>query len=185
MGIKWCCRTSCISFSAGSMWNSFWELTKLSLLIGRHIISCSASKRLNLLSYLNLLPLNQMTQYLTDILLQYRNGFEKVNLYCTMLSDKWSANFFQGITNTIGAIPGIVGVALTGYLLDLTDSWSVSSLSFTTNITIRHLLFSLSVSFLIGDCITQMSLFAPSIFFYLTGTVVWLAFASSKPQNFS
>ncbi|KAJ6699871.1 SOLUTE CARRIER FAMILY 17 [Salix purpurea] len=50
--------------------------------------------------------------------------------------------------------PGIVGVALTGYLLDTTHSWSIS-------------------------------LFAPSIFFYLTGTIVWLAFASSKPQNFS
>ncbi|KDO73429.1 probable anion transporter 6, chloroplastic isoform X2 [Citrus sinensis] len=60
----------------------------------------------------------------------------------------------MGITNTVGAVPGIVGVALTGYLLDSTHSWS-------------------------------MSLFAPSIFFYLTGTIVWLAFASSKPQNFS
>ncbi|KAL1208926.1 putative anion transporter 6 [Cardamine amara subsp. amara] len=29
-----------------------------------------------------------------------------------------------------------------------------------------------------------MSLFMPSIFFYLTGTVVWLAFASSEPQKF-
>ncbi|PWZ13267.1 putative anion transporter 6, chloroplastic [Zea mays] len=61
---------------------------------------------------------------------------------------------FQGITNTVGAVPGIVGVALTGFLLDSTHSWSIS-------------------------------LFAPSIFFYLTGTVVWLAFASSKPQDFS
>nr|CAB3457839.1 unnamed protein product [Digitaria exilis] len=60
----------------------------------------------------------------------------------------------KGITNTVGAVPGIVGVALTGYLLDATHSWSIS-------------------------------LFAPSIFFYLTGTVVWLAFASSKPQDFS
>ncbi|CAK7338572.1 unnamed protein product [Dovyalis caffra] len=60
----------------------------------------------------------------------------------------------EGITNTVGAVPGIVGVALTGYLLDTTHSWSIS-------------------------------LFAPSIFFYLTGTIVWLAFASSKPQNFS
>ncbi|KAF9611178.1 hypothetical protein IFM89_027454, partial [Coptis chinensis] len=29
-----------------------------------------------------------------------------------------------GITNTVGAVPGIVGVALTGYLLDSTHSWS-------------------------------------------------------------
>lgn len=35
--------------------------------------------------------------------------------------------FTQGITNTIGAVPGIVGVALTGYLLDSTHSWSVSA----------------------------------------------------------
>uniref|UniRef100_A0A0E0M4E2 Major facilitator superfamily (MFS) profile domain-containing protein n=1 Tax=Oryza punctata TaxID=4537 RepID=A0A0E0M4E2_ORYPU len=61
---------------------------------------------------------------------------------------------FSGITNTVGAVPGIVGVALTGYLLDTTHSWSIS-------------------------------LFAPSIFFYLTGTAVWLAFASSEPQEFS
>ncbi|GJM99507.1 hypothetical protein PR202_ga16611 [Eleusine coracana subsp. coracana] len=60
----------------------------------------------------------------------------------------------SGITNTVGAVPGIVGVALTGYLLDSTHSWSIS-------------------------------LFAPSIFFYLTGTAVWLAFASSEPQDFS
>jgi len=59
-----------------------------------------------------------------------------------------------GITNTVGVVPRIVGVALTGFLLDSTHSWSIS-------------------------------LFAPSIFFYLTGTVVWLAFASNKPQDFS
>ncbi|CAM8931819.1 unnamed protein product [Rhodiola kirilowii] len=59
----------------------------------------------------------------------------------------------QGITNTVGAVPGIVGVALTGFLLDATHSWSIS-------------------------------LFVPSIFFYMTGTVVWLAFASSEPQKF-
>ncbi|RLN33750.1 putative anion transporter 5, chloroplastic isoform X1 [Panicum miliaceum] len=59
-----------------------------------------------------------------------------------------------GITNTVGAVPGIVGVTLTGYLLDSTHSWSIS-------------------------------LFMPSVFFYLTGTVVWLAFASSEPQDFS
>ncbi|RXI05666.1 hypothetical protein DVH24_017708 [Malus domestica] len=55
-----------------------------------------------------------------------------------------------GITNTVGAVPGIIGVALTGFLLDSTHSWSIS-------------------------------LFIPSIFFYLTGTVVWLVFASTMP----
>ena len=37
----------------------------------------------------------------------------------------------QGITNTVGAVPGIVGVALTGYLLDSTHSWSVCHQSIT------------------------------------------------------
>ncbi|GJX59193.1 probable anion transporter 6, chloroplastic [Tanacetum coccineum] len=78
----------------------------------------------------------------------------KFGLYCTHqdISPEY-ASILLGITNTVGAVPGIIGVALTGYLLDSTHSWG-------------------------------MSLFAPSIFFYLTGTVVWLAFASSKPQSF-
>ncbi|KAL4279079.1 hypothetical protein GQ457_03G045630 [Hibiscus cannabinus] len=83
------------------------------------------------------------------------SSFALSGLYCTHqdISPEY-ASILLGITNTVGAVPGIVGVALTGFLLDSTHSWGVS-------------------------------LFAPSIFFYLTGTVVWLAFASSKPQNFS
>ncbi|CAN0918172.1 Probable anion transporter 6, chloroplastic [Linum grandiflorum] len=83
------------------------------------------------------------------------SSFALSGLYCTHqdISPEY-ASILLGITNTVGAIPGIVGVVLTGYLLDATHSWSIS-------------------------------LFAPSIFFYLTGTVVWLVFASSKPQNFS
>ncbi|KAM7473014.1 hypothetical protein LguiA_011197 [Lonicera macranthoides] len=83
------------------------------------------------------------------------SSFALSGLYCTHqdISPEY-ASILLGITNTIGAVPGIVGVALTGYLLDSTHSWSIS-------------------------------LFVPSIFFYLTGTVVWLAFASSKPQTFS
>ncbi|XP_068642892.1 probable anion transporter 6, chloroplastic [Aristolochia californica] len=83
------------------------------------------------------------------------SSFALSGLYCTHqdISPEY-ASILLGITNTVGAVPGIVGVALTGYLLDSTHSWS-------------------------------LSLFAPSIFFYLTGTVVWLAFASSKPQSFS
>ncbi|KAE9609750.1 putative major facilitator superfamily [Lupinus albus] len=83
------------------------------------------------------------------------SSFALSGLYCTHqdMSPEY-ASILLGITNTVGAIPGILGVALTGYLLDLTHSWSVS-------------------------------LFAPSIFFYLTGTVIWLVFASSKPQSFS
>lgn len=83
------------------------------------------------------------------------SSFALSGLYCTHqdMSPEY-ASILLGITNTVGAVPGIVGVALTGYLLDSTHSWSIS-------------------------------LFAPSIFFYLTGTVIWLAFASSKPQTFS
>ncbi|KAG9448468.1 hypothetical protein H6P81_008433 [Aristolochia fimbriata] len=83
------------------------------------------------------------------------SSFALSGLYCTHqdISPEY-ASVLLGITNTVGAVPGIVGVALTGSLLDSTHSWS-------------------------------LSLFAPSIFFYLTGTVVWLAFASSKPQSFS
>ncbi|PON68548.1 Major facilitator [Parasponia andersonii] len=82
------------------------------------------------------------------------SSFALSGLYCTHqdMSPEY-ASILLGITNTAGAVPGIVGVALTGYLLESTHSWS-------------------------------LSLFAPSIFFYLTGTVVWLVFASSKPRNF-
>uniref|UniRef100_A0A0D9XGM2 Major facilitator superfamily (MFS) profile domain-containing protein n=2 Tax=Leersia perrieri TaxID=77586 RepID=A0A0D9XGM2_9ORYZ len=83
------------------------------------------------------------------------SSFALSGLYCTHQDiSREYASILLGITNTVGAVPGIVGVALTGYLLDTTHSWSIS-------------------------------LFAPSIFFYLTGTVVWLAFASSEPQEFS
>ncbi|KAK7330027.1 hypothetical protein VNO77_24212 [Canavalia gladiata] len=83
------------------------------------------------------------------------SSFALSGLYCTHqdMSPEY-ASILLGITNTVGAVPGIVGVALTGYLLDSTHSWS-------------------------------LSLFAPSIFFYMTGTIIWLVFASSKPQNFS
>ncbi|KAM5548051.1 putative anion transporter 6, chloroplastic [Rosa sericea] len=83
------------------------------------------------------------------------SSFAISGLYCTHqdISPEY-ASILLGITNTVGALPGIVGVALTGYLLDSTHSWSIS-------------------------------LFIPSIFFYLTGTIVWLVFASSKPQTFT
>lgn len=83
------------------------------------------------------------------------SSFALSGLYCTHqdISPEY-ASILLGITNTVGAVPGIVGVTLTGILLDSTHSWS-------------------------------MSLFVPSIFFYLTGTIVWLGFASSKPQTFS
>ncbi|KAL6965521.1 putative anion transporter 6, chloroplastic, variant 2 [Sarracenia purpurea var. burkii] len=57
------------------------------------------------------------------------SSFALSGLYCTHqdISPEY-ASILLGITNTIGAVPGIVGVALTGYLLDSTHSWSVSSL---------------------------------------------------------
>uniref|UniRef100_A0ACD5XVK1 Uncharacterized protein n=1 Tax=Avena sativa TaxID=4498 RepID=A0ACD5XVK1_AVESA len=83
------------------------------------------------------------------------SSFALAGLYCTHQDiSREYASILLGITNTVGAVPGIVGVALTGYLVDTTHSWSIS-------------------------------LFAPSIFFYLTGTVVWLTFASSEPQDFN
>ncbi|CAN6251231.1 unnamed protein product [Urochloa humidicola] len=82
------------------------------------------------------------------------SNFALSGLYCTHQDiSREYASILLGITTTIGSVPGVVGIALTGYLLDLTHSWSIS-------------------------------LFAPAIFFYLTGTVVWLAFASSEPQDF-
>ncbi|KAK7388590.1 hypothetical protein VNO78_23411 [Psophocarpus tetragonolobus] len=82
-------------------------------------------------------------------------SFSFSGLYCTHqdISPEY-ASILVGITNTVGAIPGIVGVALTGFLLDATQSWSIS-------------------------------LFLPAIFFYVTGTIVWLIFANNKPQSFS
>jgi len=82
------------------------------------------------------------------------SSFTLAGLYCTHqdISPKY-ASVLLGITNTIGAIPGVLGVALVGIILDRTQSWT-------------------------------LALFAPSIFFYLTGTVVWNVFASSKPQSF-
>eukprot|EP00246_Nothoceros_aenigmaticus_P016539 TRINITY_DN7599_c0_g1_i2.p1 TRINITY_DN7599_c0_g1~~TRINITY_DN7599_c0_g1_i2.p1 ORF type:complete len:390 (-),score=40.48 TRINITY_DN7599_c0_g1_i2:390-1559(-) len=75
-------------------------------------------------------------------------------LYCTHqdISPKY-ASVLLGITNTFGAIPGVLGVALVGYIFDETKSWN-------------------------------LALFTPSIFFYLTGAVVWNMFASSRPQSF-
>ncbi|XP_010454342.1 PREDICTED: probable anion transporter 6, chloroplastic [Camelina sativa] len=83
------------------------------------------------------------------------SSFALSGLYCTHqdISPEY-ASILLGLTNTVGAVPGIVGVALTGFLLDSTHSWT-------------------------------MSLFVPSIFFYVTGTIVWLAFASSEPQTFT
>jgi len=43
--------------------------------------------------------------------------------YLFVAGDGW---WTQGITNTVGAIPGVLGVALVGIILDRTQSWTVS-----------------------------------------------------------
>lgn len=41
------------------------------------------------------------------------------------LSPKY-ASALLGITNTFGALPGILGVASAGYLLDVTNNWALA-----------------------------------------------------------
>jgi ACS family sodium-dependent inorganic phosphate cotransporter len=81
-------------------------------------------------------------------------SFALSGLYCTHqdISPKY-ASVLLGITGTVGAVPGIIGVALTGYIFDQTDSW-------------------------------KLALFFPSIFFYLTGALVWNIWFSAETQDF-
>lgn len=75
-------------------------------------------------------------------------------LYCSHqdISPK-HASVLLGMSTTVGAIPGIVGVPLTGYLLDQTHSWA-------------------------------LSLFLPSILFYISGTIMWSLHADCSRVNF-
>ncbi|KAK9791572.1 hypothetical protein WJX73_008883 [Symbiochloris irregularis] len=54
-------------------------------------------------------------------------SFSLAGLYCNHadLSPKHAA-VLLGLTNTVGAVPGIIGVAVTGALLDATGSWPVA-----------------------------------------------------------
>ena len=54
-------------------------------------------------------------------------SFSLAGLYCNHadLSPR-HAPVLLGLTNTVGAVPGIVGVAVTGALLDVTGSWPVA-----------------------------------------------------------
>ncbi|KAI3427037.1 hypothetical protein D9Q98_006978 [Chlorella vulgaris] len=81
-------------------------------------------------------------------------SFSLAGLYCNHadLSPRY-ASVLLGMTNTSGALPGIVGVAFTGLLFDFTGSWG-------------------------------WSLFAPSIFFFLTGTAAYLKWGSASPQDY-
>lgn len=81
-------------------------------------------------------------------------SFSLAGLYCNHadLSPRY-APVLLGLTNTAAAIPGIIGVTITGAILDKTGSWS-------------------------------LALFAPSIVFFITGSVVFATFASSDLQSF-
>lgn len=54
-------------------------------------------------------------------------AFSRGGLYCNHqdLSARY-AGALLGITNTAGALPGVLGVAAAGYLLDVTNSWSLA-----------------------------------------------------------
>lgn len=82
-------------------------------------------------------------------------SFSLAGLYCNHadLSPKY-APVLLGLTNTCGAIPGIMGVTFTGILYDKTSSW-------------------------------EWSLFLPSIFFFLTGSLVFALNGSAERQEFS
>lgn len=55
------------------------------------------------------------------------NSFALSGLYCTHqdMSRRYAGPLL-GLTNTSGAVPGIVGVAVVGVLLDATDSWQLA-----------------------------------------------------------
>lgn len=69
------------------------------------------------------------------------------------LSPKY-ASILLGMTNTCGALPGVIGVPLTGYLIKETENW-------------------------------ELSMFAPSIFFYVTGILLFTKFGSGERQPFT
>ena len=54
-------------------------------------------------------------------------SFSLAGLYCNHadLSPR-HAPVLLGLTNTVGAVPGIIGVAVTGALLDATGSWPIA-----------------------------------------------------------
>ncbi|KAL4421893.1 hypothetical protein ABPG77_003695 [Micractinium sp. CCAP 211/92] len=81
-------------------------------------------------------------------------SFSLAGLYCNHadLSPRY-ASVLLGMTNTSGALPGIVGVAFTGWLYDQTSSWA-------------------------------LALFAPSIFFFLTGSAAYVLWGSADRQEF-
>ena len=55
------------------------------------------------------------------------SSFSYAGLYCNHqdMSPRF-ASILLGMTNTIGALPGVIGVPLTGYLLQKTENWELS-----------------------------------------------------------
>lgn len=82
------------------------------------------------------------------------SSFSLAGLYCTHqdLSPKY-ASALLGLTNTSGAVPGIIGVAFTGFLYDQTGSW-------------------------------PLALFFPTIFFLLSGTLVYTVLGRNEAVDF-
>lgn len=82
-------------------------------------------------------------------------NFSLAGLYCNHqdLSPKYASTML-GITNTVGALPGIAGVTIAGWLLDQTGSWSIS-------------------------------LFVPSMLFFLSGAFVYGMYGSGEAQDLS
>jgi MFS transporter, ACS family, solute carrier family 17 (sodium-dependent inorganic phosphate cotransporter), other len=81
------------------------------------------------------------------------SSFSYAGLYCNHqdMSPRY-ASILLGMTNTVGAFPGVIGVPLTGYLLERTDNWEVS-------------------------------MFAPAVFFYVTGAAVFAKWGSAEKQE--
>ena len=82
-------------------------------------------------------------------------SFSLAGLYCNHadISPRY-APVLLGLTNTAAAVPGIIGVTISGAIYDQTGSW-------------------------------PLALFAPSVFFFLTGSAVFTAFGCSELQDFS
>ncbi|GFH26404.1 MFS domain-containing protein [Haematococcus lacustris] len=55
------------------------------------------------------------------------SAWSRAGLYCNHqdLSPKYAGTLL-GITNTAGALPGVLGVTAAGYLLDTTNSWALA-----------------------------------------------------------
>lgn len=86
------------------------------------------------------------------------------------------ASLLLGMTNTMGAIPGIIGVTLTGIIFDKTrDWWGTPEAAVHRNHSPDADPFA---------ACRNLALFAPSMFFYVTGTLVFALFGSADEQIF-